>query len=118
MDDFEEKLSSVLGNPEMMAQIMSLAQQIGQTAPSAPAPPPPSPPESSAPPVDLAAFAKLAGSAGNIGVDQDQQALLRALMPYISTERIGRLEKAMRAAKLASFATTLLGSGLLSPSGR
>ncbi len=119
MDDFEGKLNSILGNPEMMTQIMTLAQQLGQSSPnSAPPPPPPPPQENSGPPMDMAAIAKLAGAAGNMGVDKNQQALLRALGPYISGERIGRLEKAMRAAKLASFATSFLGSGILSPSGR
>ncbi len=118
MDDFEKRLNSVLENPEMMAQIMSLAQQMGQPVPSAPTQPPPPPPENSSPAIDTASLAKLAGLVGKLDADKDQLALLRALTPYISTERIGRLEKAMRAAKLASFATTMLGSGILSQTGR
>lgn len=115
MDDFEEKLNFLLGNPEMLAQITALAQQMGQAAPTTPPPPPP---KNEGPGVDMALFSKLANAAGSLGVDHDQRALLQALGPYISTERIGRLEKAMRAAKLASLATTLLGSGILSQTGR
>ena len=49
----------------------------------------------------------------------DQRALLNALCPYISRDRINRLERAMRAAKLASFASGFLNkSGLLQGIGR
>lgn len=118
MDDFAKKLNAVLENPEMMAQIMSLAQQMGQPAPSAPTSPPPPPPDDNGPGIDMALLSRLAGAAGSMGVDNDQRALLRALGPYISGERIGKLEKAMRAAKLASFATTILDSNILSQTGR
>lgn len=113
MDDFEGKLNSIFSNPEMMGQILSMAQQLGQSPP-----PPPQDAPSSQPVPDAALIGKLASAAGKMGVDQNQQALLRALDPYISQERIGKLEKAMRAAKLASFASSILGSNVLSSSGR
>jgi hypothetical protein len=50
---------------------------------------------------------------GKAGVDRDQKALLSALSPYISGNRIHKLEKAMRAAKLAGVATTFLGNSSL-----
>ena len=37
MAEFEDKLSSILGNPELMGQIMSMAGSLNQQA----APPPP-----------------------------------------------------------------------------
>ena len=43
----------------------------------------------------------------------EQKALLAALSPYISGSRIHKLEKAMRAAKLAGVATSFLGSSQL-----
>ena len=57
---------------------------------------------------------KIASMAGKAGIDNHQQALLKALRPYLSRERIEKLEKAMRAAKLAGVATGFLGSGGLS----
>ena len=39
MDDFQDKLNSVLGNPEMMQQIMAMAQAMNQQ-PACPEPPP------------------------------------------------------------------------------
>ena len=54
---------------------------------------------------------KLAGLTRQSGIDQNQQALLRALTPYISRERRNKLEKAMRAAKIARTASAFLNSG-------
>ena len=39
MDDLEQKLNSVLSNPQLMQQIMSMAQSMGG-APAAPMEPP------------------------------------------------------------------------------
>ena len=118
MDDMESKLNSILGNPDMMAQIMSMAQQLGggETA----TPPPPSAQTASPIPdgIDMGTVMKLAGMAKSATVDSNQLALLHALRPYLTGERIGKLEKAMRAAKLAGLASSLLGSGLLSQLGR
>ncbi len=103
MDGLEEKLGSILGNPEMMQKLMGIAQSLGaqETAP-APEPPP------QAPPVDTALLQAFAGMARQSGVDQDQQNLLRALGPYLSHQRIHKLEQAMRAAKMASLAASVL----------
>ena len=107
MDDFENKLGQILGNPEMMGKIMAMAQSFGgQQAPPEPEPKQ----EETAPEIDFAAIQKLTGLMGKAGVDGDQKALLSALSPYISGNRIRKLEKAMRAAKLASVATTFLGN--------
>ena len=110
MDDFESKLGQILGNPEMMGKIMAMAQSFGsQEAP----PEPPPPPEGSGPEMDFATIQKLTGLIGNARVDSDQKALLEALSPFISGERIHKLEKAMRAAKLAGVASKFLGNSSL-----
>lgn len=118
MDDMEAKIGAILGNPDMMAQIMSMAQTFGGGAPSPP--PPPQQPAIPALPdgLDIGMITKLAGMANSANVDNDQRALLFALRPYLTNERIGKLERAMRAAKLAGLATTLLGSGILTRTGR
>ena len=110
MDDFESKLGSILNNPEMMGRIMEMAQSFG----AQPAPPEPPPvQESPVPELDFATIQKLSGLVGKAGVDGNQKALLSALAPYVSGNRIGKLERAMRAAKLAGMATTFLGSSAL-----
>ena len=111
MDEFEERLNAVLNNPQMMAQIMSMAQSLGGSQDEErhrEAPPEKSPPPSRADSPPLRKFAELAGKSG---IDKEQQALLKALSPYLHKDRIGKLEQAMRAAKLAQLATALLGSG-------
>ena len=104
MEDMQSQLGAILNNPQMMQQIMSLAQNFQ----SEPAPPPP--PSEAAPEIDLAMVQKLTSFIGKTGIDSQQKALLHALGPYLSSQRIQKLEKAMRAARLASVASTFLGN--------
>jgi len=106
MSSLEETLSQVLANPQMMQQILTLANSLGQREQEQPPPSPPPPPPGPAVP-DMAAVQKLAGLAGMAGGDIDQQALLRALGPYISRERRNKLERAMRAARMAAAASEM-----------
>ena len=106
MDDMESKLGAILSNPQLMQQIMSLAQSFGQSTPQPETPPG----NEGIPNVDFTTIQKLAGLAGSSKIDQNQQMLLKALRPYLTHRRIDRLEKAMQAAKLAGVATSLLGT--------
>ncbi len=137
MDDMEQKLGQILSNPQMMGQIMAMAQNLSQAAPQPqrggsqnPAQNPvqnqhQNPPQQAGPaPVslpeglNLAAIQNIAGIVGKTGVDSNQRALLRALNPYLGQERIAKLEKAMRAAKIAGFASSILTGGFTNQSGR
>lgn len=112
MSELEDKLSAILGDPQMMQQIVSLAQAMGQgqqTAPPQQNAPPPE--ESASPGFDPSVLRSLAGMAGKSSVDSNQQALLTALSPYLSQSRVSKLERAMRAAKIAGMASSFLGSG-------
>ncbi len=106
MDGLEEKLGAMLNNPQLMQQIMAMAQSMGQPSQQETPRQEPSPLAG----LDLGLIQKLSGAAAQAGPDRNQQALLQALHPYLSSERIGRLEKAMRAAKMAKLATVFLGS--------
>lgn len=113
MDDMESKLSSIMGDPEMMQKIMSFAQSLNQNAPPKQEAPKQEPskqesPQNPFPDIDLSMLQKLSGFAGKSSIDRNQQNLLQALGPYLSRNRISRLERAMRAAKMAGMATTLL----------
>ena len=95
MDDLEQKLNSVLSNPQLMQQIMSMAQSMGG-APAAPIEPPISAPSPSPlPSIDPKMLQALSGFAQYSGIDQNQRSLLNALHPYLNSDRISRLEKAM-----------------------
>lgn len=109
MSELEEKLASVMNDPAMMQKIMSLAQSLGGNQPQREPEIPPKQETAPFPDIDISMLQKLSGFAKQNGIDKNQQTLLHALSPYISRHRIIKLERAMRAAKMANFATTLLG---------
>lgn len=127
MDDMEAKMGAILGNPEMMQKIMAMAQTLNQSDPLSKQEDAPTPKEEpsqkaadfSMPNIDLSMLQKLSGLSKQSGIDRNQQSLLKALGPYLTRNRISKLEKAMRAAKMASMASSFLGSqGLQSILGR
>ena len=116
MDELQDQIGSILNDPNTMQKIMSMAQALSTEQPQgrqdrqngAPLPD-----------LDLNMVQKLSGLARQSSIDKREQALLRALGAYLSKERISRLEKAMRAAKMAKLASSSLGQGgLLSSIGR
>lgn len=116
MSEMEDQLGAILGNPKMMESIMALAQSMGSGDSEAgtPQPPPPPPKGTPEPPswdMDLAMVKALTGFARSSCIDKDQKKLLNALCPYISKDRLQKLEKAMRAAKIAQQASCLFDAG-------
>ena len=116
MDGIEEKLGSILSNPEMMNTIMTMAKALGQSPPE-PAPQQPSPAkqpplqQKASPPIgknELEMISRISSLSQQTGLDRQEQALLRALNPYLTRDRLSKLEKAMHAAKMARFATLAL----------
>ena len=104
MAEMEDKLNSILSDPNMMQKIMSMAQALdGSSQPDAP-----NRQESPFPDIDPAMVQRLSGLARQSGIDKREQSLLRALGGYLSQERVNRLERAMRAAKMAKIATSAL----------
>lgn len=104
MSELEEKLNTILNDPQAMQQIMNMAQSLSAEGGQNPFPD-----------IDIGMLQKLSGFAKQGNIDKDQRALLKALTPYLTRERLGKLEKAMRAAQLARAASGLLGSGGLQP---
>ena len=111
MDQMEDKIGAILNNPQLMGQIMSMAQSLGQNDP---APKPQSASPAPVPDFDPGLIQKIASMAGQSKIDGNQQALLRALNPYLSVRKVEKLERAMRAAKIARMASGFLGQGGLS----
>ena len=116
MDDLQSQMNSILQDPNMMEKILSMAQSLNSqsaqtdTQPSS---------QSVLPELDFDTVQKLSGFLGQSKIDSNQRTLLAALSPYLQSERIAKLEKAMRAAKLATLASSLLSSsGFSFSSGR
>lgn len=116
MSELEEKLGAVLSNPQLMQQIMSMAQAMGSgQTPKEDTPKEDTPKEAPVtqpmPNLDPRLLQSISGMAQNSSVDKNQQSLLKALSPYLSHNRISKLERAMRAARMAGVASSFLNSG-------
>ena len=103
MAEFEDKLNSILSNPELMGQIMTMAGSMNQ-------PPPPPKPQSPLP-FDPAAMAGMMQMLKATQLDQKQRQLLQALRGFVPEDRLVRLEKAMQASLIARFASQAMNKG-------
>lgn len=106
MSELEDRLNSILSDPEQMARINSLAQSLMGGAGDAPQTGDPagrdSAPESALP-------GKLAALLGQQSGDGDKRALLEAMKPYLSEKRRGKLDRAMRLTRMAKLARLAMG---------
>ncbi len=133
MAELEDKLNAILGDPQTMGQILSMARALsggGEDPPgdsAAEEAPPPEP--------DQGAPLSPAGEAGDLLGDLDpellqkgmlllqayrtgdrrREALLDALAPYLSPQRREKLERAKRIVRLSKAAALAL--GLFRPGG-
>jgi hypothetical protein len=110
MSELEEKLSALMSNPQLMQQIASMAQAMGGTAQEQ-SPPPRETPSGEFPVPDPRLLQFITQAAGESRIDTNQKALLQALSPYLSSHRVEKLERAMKAARLADTASAFLNSG-------
>lgn len=120
MDDIQAQMNSILQDPAMMQKIMAMAQSLNpQQGTAAPDEPKAETAATALPELDMSTLQRLSGLAGRSNIDSNQQSLLKALTPYLSRDRINKLERAMRAAKLASVASSIFGrAGGTSAAGR
>ena len=121
MAEFDDKLNSILSNPDAMSQIMQLAQSLSgpgpaeRQSPAGPPPPPPPGPPPSGGGGDL--FSSLSSLAGGMDPklltrllpliqelggqrDSNARALLYALRPYLKEEKQDKVERALQLARL------------------
>ncbi len=104
MEDLQAQLGAIMNDPAMMQKLMAMAQNLSGPQEQS------QPQQTQAPALDPAMLQRLTGIMGQSGIDPNQKGLLAALRPYLSCHRINKLEKAMRAAKMAKLA-----SGFLNP---
>ena len=110
MAEFEDKLSSILSNPELMGQIMSMAGSLNQQS-SAPPPPPPQNPGFGSLPFDPGAMAGMMQMLKATQLEPKQRNLIQALRGFVPDDRLVRLEKAMQASLIARFASSAMNQG-------
>lgn len=132
MSEFDDKLNSILSNPAMMQQIMSLAQALNQSEAQQPQqtqqtyqqppPPPPVQQQSPAPSGDRGINPNLLSKVASLmqrgSIDKNQESLLKALRPYLSKQKLEKLERAMHAAKMAGIASEMVNAQGQSPLSR
>ena len=108
MSELEDQLNSILSDPAQMEKIAGLARSLMGGEQEEAAPP-------AAPLGELgldAGFLQKLGRAMKSGGDGGrEQALLRAMEPYLSDKRRGKLDRAMKLARVARIARLMMGEG-------
>ncbi|MBQ0038321.1 MAG: hypothetical protein KBS74_06590 [Clostridiales bacterium] len=110
MSELDDKLNALLSNPDSMAQVMQLAQQLSGTfGGDMPTPPPPPPPQQSQTPqsnsasllgnLDPKLISRLLPLLQGQNNSQTMQ-LLYALRPFLKEEKQGKVERAAKLARL------------------
>lgn len=108
MAEFEDKLNSILSNPALMGQIMSMAGSLGQ---SQPPPPAPKPEPAPLPGFDPGAMQSMMQLLKSTQISPREQNLLRALEGYLPPDRLQKLTRAMQASRVARYASSALSQG-------
>ena len=107
MAEFEDRLGSILSNPDLMGKIMSMANSMNQQPP----PPPPQPTGCGSMPFDSGAMAGMMQMLKATQLEPRQRQLLQALRGFVPEDRLVRLEKAMQASLIAKFASKAMNQG-------
>lgn len=120
MSELDDKLGAILSNPQMMQQIMSLAQALNSQTDNNPQSQqkPPEPAQELPQLLNPSILTKISSLMQHGTIDKDQQTLLKALTPYLSRHKLQKLERAMQAAKVAGVASELVGSSSNHPYSR
>ena len=107
MAEFEDRLGSILSNPDLMGKIMSMANSMNQQPP----PPPPQPTGCGSMPFDPGAMAGMMQMLKATQLEPRQRQLLQALRGFVPEDRLVRLDKAMQASLIAKFASKAMNQG-------
>lgn len=111
MDDLEQKIQSVLSDPEQMQQVLNMARALGVSIPESEEPKARGqetpPPEQNIPPqagVDALSepVSQLLQQAGKL--EKRQENLLNALKPFLKPNRREKIDRAMQVARLSHLA--------------
>ena len=106
MSEFEERINSVLSDPEQMERIMGMAKSLMGGS------------DEKQPQsenlfgdlgIDPAAIGRISRLMGSGAQGSEKQALLEAMKPYLSEKRRAKMDRAMKLARLASLARFAMG---------
>lgn len=107
MSELQDTINQILSDPEAMRQVQSLGEQLGLTNAK---PPPPKPAAENG---MASALTSLAPLMQGMTADDDLSRLLDALRPFLSSERLERLNQAKRLMRLVQMIPLIKESGLL-----
>ncbi|MGN0638055.1 MAG: hypothetical protein ACI4J0_06760 [Huintestinicola sp.] len=115
MDNMNDMLGSVLGDPESLQQIKELADLLKSETESGSETEQPArdPSEDSSGGFDPAMLMGLMGAVSAAGSDDKNRALILALKPYLSSERQAKADKAVKLLKMYAVFSELKKSGML-----
>ena len=101
VSDFEDKLNKLLNDPKEMERFAGFAKSFmsGGTE---------QPDSGQAPDIDPGLLKNLSGMLSNKGANRDTR-LLEAMRPFLSEKRRGKMDKAMKIARLAGIAELAAG---------
>ncbi len=109
MDDFAEKIGSILSDEESMKQIGELAAMLGLSPDSAPQPEAPKAPDTP----DMSAISGLMQKMKGFQPDDDNTRFLLALRPLLGEEKQNKIDRAVKILRLLNILPLISESGLL-----
>lgn len=108
MDNLEQRLNSILSDPESLSTLSQLAESFlaggDENQDKADEHKDDS---NSGSEIDIAAFARLSGILGNLSDDNEESRLLLALKPYLKDKRKEKVDETVKLMKLIKLAPLL-----------
>lgn len=109
--DLGQKLDQLLNSPEGMAKIGQMMAALSGTDTAPPPSAPPAPAAETAP--DLSGLLRFAPLVSQLGKEDDNTALLKALRPYLHGDREKRLDESVKLMQLLKLLPILREGGNL-----
>ena len=110
MSELQDTINQIMRDPEAMRQVQSLGEKLGLSGNAPAQPAPPSAPSGNA--EMMTALSKLAPLMSSVAPNDETTALLNALKPFLSGEKLQRLQSAGRLIRLVRMIPLLRESGM------
>ena len=108
MDDLQSKISAIFSSPESMEQIRSLAQSLAGSSDMQNPSSSTEHHEDALPLIDPRIMQLMTKAMSEFSKPSEASALLGALRPYLSPERMSKVDNAINIAKIAKIARTII----------